>query len=164
VRRSRTVAALVVWGYGVWTLLTWTATVEFLVAGVLVASACALVSALLGRATAPWALLSPRRLTAELRLGWTLLVRVTIANIGMARRIWTPRLPVHTGIVEVTSRSRDTTRMAATGLLTSLVVDNQVVDLDPSTKETLYHCVDVPAESERYDEVLGHIEPLVDRL
>ena len=42
-------------------------------------------------------------------------------------------------------------------LLTSLVVDNQVVDVDPSSNEMLYHCLDVP-EGDRYDAVNGPLE------
>ena len=52
--------------------------------------------------------------------------------------------------------------LATVGLLSSLVVDNQVVDVDPSRSEMLYHCVRVPPEDvDAYELVNGPVERLV---
>ena len=51
----------------------------------------------------------------------------------------------------------DRGQVGAVGLLTSLVVDNQVVDVDLDERTMLYHCVEVPRD-DPYDAVNGPVE------
>lgn len=162
--RARRVAALTAWCFLSWVLLTWTATVEVLLVGAAVALACALLLAPLGEVVGPWALLRPRRLVRSVALAWVLAGRVVRANVSMARWIWTGNQRLRTGIVLVPSRLRTEPGIGGTGLLSSLVVDNQVVDVDPSRQEMLYHCVDVPPEEERDETVNGWLEKRLETL
>jgi multicomponent Na+:H+ antiporter subunit E len=47
-------------------------------------------------------------------------------------------------MVVVPTGARTDGELAAVGLLTSLIVDNQIVDLDRERHELQYHAVDVP--------------------
>lgn len=53
------------------------------------------------------------------------------ANLRMSRRIWLSRSPLPTGMVVLPTRAEEKGALAAVSLLTSLVVDNQLVDVDP---------------------------------
>jgi multicomponent Na+:H+ antiporter subunit E len=64
----RRLAALGIWAYIVWVLLTWTLTAEQQLIGVLVAIAVGLSMAPLGDVAAPWRLLDPRRFVGVLLL------------------------------------------------------------------------------------------------
>lgn len=161
---ARRTAALTLWCFLVWVLLTWTATVEFLVVGALVALACATVLAPLGDVMSPGRLLRPRRLLATARLAVVLGGRVVAANLRMARRVWLPDERLRTGMVEVPTRMRGEAGLGAAGLLSSLVVDNQLVDLDPSHARMLYHCIDVPSEEDRDEVVNGWLEKRLQEL
>src|SRR5581483_6700056 len=61
---TRRVARLSLWAYLVWVVLTWTATVEDQVVGIIVAIMCGLAFAPLGPVVAPSAVLRPRRFAA----------------------------------------------------------------------------------------------------
>jgi multicomponent Na+:H+ antiporter subunit E len=145
------------WCLVAWVLLTWTATVEVIVTGLLVSALCALAVTRLGPLPAPWCVLRPSVAIPLARLAGSLAVRMVSANVRMAARIWSGDPPPRTGMIVVPTRARDEGRLGAVGLLTSLVVDNQVVDVDPSSNEMLYHCLDVP-EGDRYDAVNGPLE------
>lgn len=138
------VAALFVWAYGTWLLLTWTLTFEQLVFGGLLALAVAVALAPLGAVARPWLLLDPRRLVAIVRLFVVALVKIVRANLGLARRIWTPSRPLSPGMVIVPTSMRTDGGLGAVGLITSLIVDNQIVDLDRGRHELQYHAVQVP--------------------
>jgi multicomponent Na+:H+ antiporter subunit E len=159
--RARTWAALSAWCLLIWVLLTWTATVEVLLTGVGVAVACSAALVALGDVPGPWTLLRPSRLVPVMRLAWTLATQVSRANVAMARRVWAPRPPPRTGMVVVPTRARSNGEVATVALLTSLVVDNQVVDVDPSSMTMLYHSIDVPPGQDRYDAINGPLERLI---
>jgi multicomponent Na+:H+ antiporter subunit E len=136
--------ALGVWAFGVWLILTWTATEEQLIFGGCLALVTGLVLAPLGAVATPWSMLAPLRLLAIFRLGGYALWHILIANVGLARRILSPSRPLRTGMVIVPTQARTDGELAATGVITSLIVDNQFVDLDRSEHVLQYHAVAVP--------------------
>lgn len=155
---SRRVFALAIWSYGVWLLLTWTATAEQLLFGAGLALAVAASLAPLGPVVGPWQLLRPARLVAVSRLAGYAAVNIVRANLGLARRIWSPARPLRSGMVIVPTIARTDGELAATGVITSLIVDNQVVDLDRSEHELQYHAVAVPEGDDRAEEINAPVE------
>jgi multicomponent Na+:H+ antiporter subunit E len=144
--------ALFVWAYGVWLLLTWTVTFEQLVFGGLLAAAVACALAPLGEVARPWRLLDPRILFAVLRLLVVSLGRIVRANVELAWRIWTPSLPLASGMVVVPTPFRSEAAVGGLGLITSLIVDNQIADVDRRRNELQFQAVTVPegdAEAKR---------------
>jgi multicomponent Na+:H+ antiporter subunit E len=156
--------AISAWCYLVWLLLTAPPTTGSLIVGAVLALGCGPILSPLGPLPAPWSMLRPGRLWAELRLGWLLVRRVIRANGRLLVRVWSPKPPGRTGMVVVPTRTRSDGAAAAVGLLTSLVVDNQLVDLDLRRHQMLYHCIDVPAPERRYEATVGPIESLVLRV
>jgi multicomponent Na+:H+ antiporter subunit E len=162
-RRRLDLVALATWAWGVWILLTWTLTLEQLTvgAGVAVLTAVSLYS--LGPVTGPWWFLTPRRLWHSGRLILSVSGRVLVANLGLARRIWSPRRPLTSGMVILPTRERTDGGLTAVALITSLIVDNQIVDLDRAAHLMQYHAVSVPpgdAEARRAA-VNGPVEQLL---
>jgi multicomponent Na+:H+ antiporter subunit E len=158
------VCYLAVWCFAAWVLFTWTLTLEVLLVGAVAALAIALAIAPVGRVAAPWRLLRrPFRLVA---LVATVARRMVVANVGLARRVWRPRLVVPSGIVVVRTRVTTDGELCGVGVLTSLVVDNQVMDVDRRRHRLLYHAVAVPPadHGERYAAVNGPIEAAVAKL
>jgi multicomponent Na+:H+ antiporter subunit E len=164
-RRARltTVAALSAWGFGAWVLLTWTLTAEQLAFGAAIAVAVAVALAPLGPAQGPWWLLRPRRLVAAVRLILVTAYRVLVANLKLSARIWNPRRPLSSGMIVVATHERTDGELAAVGLISSLVVDNQIVDLDRRSRHLQFHAVAVPEGSRRAarDQVNGPVEKLL---
>ena len=70
--------------------------------------------------------------------------RVLVANLRLSRRIWDPRRPLSSGMVITPTRERADWGLTAVGLISSLIVDNQLVDLDRQANELQYHAVAVP--------------------
>lgn len=140
---ARRFCALFVWAIVVWLVLTWSIQAEQLVAGALVAAATAAALAPSGRVARPWRLLDPRVFARALWLLLTSLVAVVRANVGLARRIWSPSLPLSSGMVIVPTATRTDAELAGLGLISSLVVDNQIVDLDRDRHELQFHAVQV---------------------
>jgi len=138
------VGAIFCWAFLVWVLLTWTLTAEQLLFGALVAAAAAVALAPLGNAAGPWLLLDPRRLAGAVWLLAATGGRIVTSNVRLARRIWDPRRPLTSGMVIAETRQRSAGGLTAVGLMTSVVVDNQLVDLDPSRGQMQYHAVAVP--------------------
>jgi multicomponent Na+:H+ antiporter subunit E len=136
--------ALFDWCLATWILLTWTATIEQAAFGVGISLVVALALAPLGDVIGPWRLFSPRVLWRLLRLTAFVVVQIAQANVELAWRVWQRRPPLRTGLVITTTRMRSDAGLAAVGLLSSLIVDNQIVDVDRSTNELLYHAVTVP--------------------
>jgi multicomponent Na+:H+ antiporter subunit E len=155
--------ALWCWAYLVWTLLTWTLTVEQLLFGAVVALTVALALAPLGEVAGPWRLLRPRALTGG---AWLLVAaagRVFLANLRLSRRIWDPRRPLTSGMVITPTREREDWGLSAVGVISSLIVDNQLTDLDARARELQYHAVAVPdgdAEQARR-QINGPVEDLL---
>lgn len=154
---ARRVARLFLWAYLVWVVLTWTATIEDQIVGLVVAAMCAFAFAPLGPVVAPWTVLHPRRFAALALLFVSCLGRIVRANLSLSRRILLPSRPLRSGMVITPTEATSDGELAATGVLTSLVVDNQIVDLDRSAHELQYHAVAVPHGPVR-DAVNGPIE------
>jgi multicomponent Na+:H+ antiporter subunit E len=156
-------AALSIWLFGFWLVLTWTVTAEQLVFGALLSVAVAVAMAPLGTVVAPWRLADPRRLAAVAVLTISSLGRIVRANLSLARRIWSPSRPLRSGMIIVPTTMHTDGELAAVGLVTSLIVDNQCVDLDRSADELQYHAVAVPEGSgaERAERVNAPTERLV---
>ena len=151
------------WGYLVWALLTWTLTVEQVIFGVCIAAAVAVALAPLGEAAGPWRLLRPRALAGGARLLLAGAWQVLQANLRLSRRIWDPRRPLASGMVITPTAERTDGGLAAVGVISSLIVDNQITDLDARAHELQYHAVAVPgggAEQAR-EEINGPVENLL---
>ncbi len=161
VRRSPRVAALALWSGAAWVLLTWTATVEQAAYGVAVAVTVAVALSPLGPATRPWRLLRPRRLGRMAAVGATSLARILRANLGLARRVWSPSLPLRTGMLVVPTDLRTDGTVTVLGLLGSLIVEYQLVDLEPGRLQ--YHAVWVASEDpdEARELINGRVEHLL---
>jgi multicomponent Na+:H+ antiporter subunit E len=140
----RRLVALFVWAGGVWLLLTWTVTFEQLVFGGILAALVAGLLAPFGEVAAPWRLLDPRLLAATLRLIAVSLARIARANLELAGRIWLPSRPLRSGMVIVPTPVESDAGLGALGLITSLIVDNQIVDVDRKRGELQFHAVVVP--------------------
>jgi multicomponent Na+:H+ antiporter subunit E len=159
------VIALFTWTFAVWVLLTWTLTAEMMLFGAGLAAAIAVALAPLGRVAGPWLLLRPRRLVAVVILMAAAAGRIVLANLKLSRLIWHPRLtepdgPLRTGMVIVPTRYESVGQLTAVGLITSLIVDNQITDLDRSRRELQYHAVEVPDGGPRQarEEINGPVE------
>ena len=136
--------SLTIWCYAVWVLLTWTRTAEQLATGLAVSLLVAAFLTPLGAVAAPWALLDPRRLGTLALLTCSAAWRIVAANVQLSRRIWAPSRPLRTGMVIVPTLARTEGELAAVGLVTSLMVDNQIVAVDRDRHELQYHAIDVP--------------------
>ena len=151
------------WAYLVWALLTWTLTVEQVVFGAFIAAAVAVALAPLGEVAGPWRLLRPRALAGG---AWLLVAaagRSFRANLRLSRRIWDPRRPLASGMVITPTRERQDWGMAAVGVISSLIVDNQITDLDTRAHELQYHAVAVPdgGPEQAREEINGPVEDLL---
>lgn len=138
------IAGLAAWCYLVWVLLTWTRTAEQLLFGAAISLAVATALAPLGPVAAPWQLLRPRTALAVARLAGTAAVRIVKANVQLAARIWAPSRPLRSGMVIVPTDQRSDLGLTTVGLVTSVIVDNQIVDVDRRGGRLQYHAVSVP--------------------
>jgi multicomponent Na+:H+ antiporter subunit E len=155
--------SLAAWTFLVWVLLTWTRTTEQLAVGALAAVAAAVALAPLGPVAAPWRLADPRRLARLLRALAVSLGRTLAANISLARRVWSPARPLRSGMLVVPTEMTTPGGIAAVGILTSVIVDQQLVDLDPSRRELQYHAVWVATEdpAQARERINGPLEELL---
>jgi multicomponent Na+:H+ antiporter subunit E len=138
-------AGLFCWAFLVWTLLTWTFTAEQEIFGTIVAVTVAVALAPLGDVAGPWLLLRPRALAGGVALVAATAWRSLLANLRLTRRIWDPRRPLSSGMVITPTRERTDGDLAAVGVISSLIVDNQIVDVDCDAHEFQYHAVAVPS-------------------
>jgi multicomponent Na+:H+ antiporter subunit E len=161
--RLAAAVSLFLWGYSAWLLLTWTVQAEQLVCGALAAAAMtAILLPLMDGVVRPWALLHPRRAAAVARLIPVCAARIVLANLRLARRIWTPHRPLAPGMVVVPTALDSAAGLAGVGLLSSLIVDNQLVDLDRDQHQLQYHAVSVPPPGKNRAEIVtGGIERLL---
>jgi multicomponent Na+:H+ antiporter subunit E len=141
VRRSVSIAT---WAFAVWVLLTWTATLEQFAFGGCLALAVGAALAPLGPVANAWRTLAPARVAEALVMVADSLWRIARANISLAARVWRPSRPLRSGMVVVTTSMRTDAGLAWTGLVSSLIVDNLLVDLDRESHELQYHAVSVP--------------------
>lgn len=144
IQRIVDTAGLATWCLLVWVLVTWTATLEQAAFGIAVSIAVAALLAPLGPVVPPWRLLAPATAKAAASLLATSLVRIAVANARLAARIWSPRRPLRSGMVIVPTGQHSEFGLTVVGLVTSAVVDNQLVDLDRRRGELVYHAVSVP--------------------
>ena len=151
------------WAFAVWVLLTWTLTAEQLIFGAVVAAMVALALTPLGNVAGPWRLLRPRAFAGGIWLVIAAAGRVLVANLRLSRRIWDPRRPLSSGMVITPTRERPDWGLTAVGLISSLIVDNQLVDLDRRAHELQYHAVAVPEGGPEHvrEQVNGPIEDLL---
>jgi multicomponent Na+:H+ antiporter subunit E len=138
----RRILALWCWSILIWTLLTWTPTVEQFTVGVGVSLLVALACAPLGPVAGPWALLYPRRIVPLLALVAAVSTRVVTANWHLSRLIWSMAGPP-SGMVVVPTDARTDGELTTVGVLTSLIVNSQIVDLDRRRHRLQYHAVEV---------------------
>ena len=164
-RRSRLAAtsSLFVWGFSSWLVLTWTVQAEQLVCGALVSALMAVILLpMMDGVVRPWALLRPRRMVAVVRLVLVCAGRIALANLRLAARIWSPRRPLRSGMVVVPTGTTGEAGLVGVGILSSLIVDNQLVDLDRGERLLQYHAVEVPPPgSDRTAVVTGGTEGLL---
>lgn len=160
---ARRMIALFCWSFAVWVLLTWAITLEQLLIGAAVASAVAAGLAPLGEVAGPWQLLAPRRLAAAAAILLLAARRIVAANLRLARLIWDPRLPLRSGMVIVPTQESSEGGLTAVGLITSVIVDNQLVDLDRSAAQLQYHAVEVPegGQAAAREKINGPVERLL---
>ncbi len=144
VRYAARALGLAAWCMIVWILLTWTVTLEQYAFGIGISLAIGLALAPLGPVIPPWALLAPDRLWRTFALLITSLGRIVAANVRLAARIWAPSRPLSSGMVIVPTTQRTVFGLTVVGLVTSVVVDNQLVDVDRRRRELQYHAVAVP--------------------
>jgi multicomponent Na+:H+ antiporter subunit E len=143
---TRRVLPLFCWSYAIWVLLTWTRTAEQLLFGAGIAAAVAVSLAPLGEVARPWPLLTPRKLAGIAVLLALAVRQIIAANLRLSRLIWDPRLRqrLRTGMIIVPTSQDTAGGLTAVGLVTSVIVDNQLADLDPSRQQLQYHAVEVP--------------------
>ena len=140
----------VLWCYLVWNLLTWTATAENLGIGLGVALLIALAIAPAGEIVPPWRLLDPRRWWGLARLLAVVTWRIARANITLAYRIWAPARPIASGMITTPTLARTDGEIVTVGLTTSLIVDNQIIDLDRRSHRLQFHGVAVPPPGDQH--------------
>jgi multicomponent Na+:H+ antiporter subunit E len=158
--------ALACWCYLVWILLSWTRTAEQLLFGAGISLLVGIALSPLGHVPGPWRLLVPRNAVAAVKLLRTALWRVPVANVRLAARIWRPSRPLRSGMVVVPTRERSDLGLTTVGLVTSLIVDNQLVDLDRRRHLLQYHAVDVPGgdPERKRDAINGPVERCLEGL
>jgi multicomponent Na+:H+ antiporter subunit E len=100
-----------------------------------------MVSAPLGHLSGPWRGLSVGRASAVVRLAGLVAARVVVANVRLARLVWSRRPEPPSGMVIVGTEERSDGGLTAIAVLTSVVVDSQLVDLDRKRHELQYHAV-----------------------
>lgn len=137
------------WSLIVWILLTWTVTLEQYAFGIGISLAVGLALAPLGHVIPPWAVLVPGNLRRALGLLISSLGRIVTANVRLAARIWAPSRPLRSGMVITPTTQRSVFGLTTVGLVTSVVVDNQLVDVDRRRGQLQYHAVDVPERDPR---------------
>ena len=115
----------------------------------------------LGPAARPWLLADVRRLGRLVALAGLCLVRIVRANVVLARRVWSPSLPLRSGMLVFPTEMRSDGAVTAVALVSSVIVDNQLVDLEPGRFQ--YHAVwvDSTDPDDIYETINGPIERLV---
>ena len=161
---TRRVVPLFCWSYGIWILLTWESAAEQLLFGAGIAAAVAVGLAPLGEVARPWRLLTPRKLAGIAVLLVLAVRQIVAANLRLSRLIWDPRLRqrLRTGMIIVPTSQDTPGGLTAVGLVTSVIVDNQLADLDPSARQLQYHAVEVPEGGP--EQAREHINGPVERI
>jgi multicomponent Na+:H+ antiporter subunit E len=102
---------------------------------------------------------------------WALLVlcgvvagKIVLANVRLALRVWRPSISLRSGMLVVSTTRHSVGSLAAVGVLTSLIVDNQLVDLDRTNCELQYHAVELPRDERGRAEVNDAVERWLTKL
>lgn len=165
--------AMALWLYALWILLSWTATTEQLVYGAVFAVVLAVPLSRIGEVGRPWRLLYPRRWPAAVKLAATYARRLVTANVSLSRRIWSPSRPLRSGMVVFPDPTSSDGALTALGIITSTVVDNQLVDVHRADvdgtdepAQLQYHGVSIESEdpADNREQVAGSMPGLLDRL
>ena len=155
--------ALFCWAYLTWTVLSWTLSVEQIAVGAAVSAFTAALCAPLGPVAGPWKILRPRRAAALALMAGYVLVRMVGANVALSRRIWARRMPLPSGMLVVPTAGDTDGALTAVGVLSSVIVDSQLVDLDRARGELQYHVVSADSTDPEHNR--GRINaPIEDRL
>ncbi len=109
-----------------------------------VSLAVAVVLSPLGPVARPWRVLHPKRLWRLAAVVVTSAGRIVWANLVLARRVCAPSRPIRSGMLVVPTDMTSDGTVTAVGLLGSIIVDHQLVDLDPGRLQ--YHAVWVVSE------------------
>lgn len=143
--------------YLTWTLLTWTLTLEFVVVG---AAVSIVITGVLLPLFADTGIIrvTPSRIARAVELGLVAAGKIVVANITLARRIWAPSRPMRSGMVVVPTKVRTDAGLCGVGLVTSLIVDNQIVDVNRPRNSMLFHAIVVPDQESAYDEINGPVD------
>ncbi len=159
--RWRRVIACALWAGAAWTVLSWTASLEHVLYGAIVSVLAAAAVAPLGPAVRPWLLFDVRRLARVVALAATSLLRIVRANAGLARRVWSPSLPLRSGMLVFPTKTKSDVTLTAVALVSSVIVDNQLVDLEPGRVQ--YHAIWVESTDpeEAYEAINGPLERLL---
>lgn len=154
------------WCYLSWLAITWDKSAEQIVFGAVASVIVAAALTPLGPALQPWLLLDPRRWWVLLRTAVYVLAHLAAANVSLARRIWSPSRPLKPGMVIVPTQARSDGELTALAMLTSLIVDNQIVDLDRRSHQLQYHAVwcGSPKPQDNRAKINGPLERLLARL
>lgn len=144
--------------------MSWSTSREQLLYGLVTAVVAALAISPLGPAARPWLLVDPRRLARLVALAATSLGRILWANLMLARRVWSPSLPLRSGMLVIPTEMRSDAAVCAVALVSSVIVDNQLVDLDDGRLQ--YHAVWVESEDpqEARERIHGRLERLIQPL
>lgn len=159
-------AAIWPWCYLTWLGITWDKAAEQVTFGAISSAIVALALVPLGPVLKPWGLLSPRRDLVLLRIGAQTLGHLVMANLSLSKRIWSPSRPLKPGMIVVPTSAVSEGELAAVGMLTSLVVDNQLIDLDRRSQRLQYHAVwcDSASPEVNRSKVNGPLEQLLAEL
>jgi multicomponent Na+:H+ antiporter subunit E len=141
-------------------------TAEQLVFGALTAALIGVAFWPLGDVLLPWKVLSISRIWTLAQIVVYVLANMVRANVSLSRRIWSPSRPLHPGMLVVPTNSSTDGQMTAIGVLTSLIVDNQIVDLDPDRHRLQYHAVSVESDDpdSNRQRINGPLEDLISSL
>jgi len=138
--------------------------VEHALYGTVASVLAALLISPLGPAARPWLLADLRRVGRLLALAGISLVRIVRANVVLARRVWSPSLPLRSGMLVFPTKMESDGALTAVALVSSVIVDNQLVDLEPGRVQ--YHAVWVesPDPDDAYEAINGPLERLLQPL
>jgi multicomponent Na+:H+ antiporter subunit E len=118
----------------------------------------------LGPAARPWLLADLRRLGRLVALAALCLVRIVRANVVLARRVWSPSLPLRSGMLVFRTDMKSDGALTAVSLVSSVIVDNQLVDLAPGRVQ--YHAIWIGSTDpeDAYEAINGPLERLLQPL
>lgn len=141
VDRATNLGAAFCWVLLVWLLLTWSTAPDQVLTGVVVALIASRPLAALGPVSRPWVLLRPASILAGARLVVRYLPSMALANARLARRVWSRTIPLRSGMVVVADPTTTAGARTALAVMTSTVVDYQLVAIDDDRRRLKYHGV-----------------------